>query len=56
MLALDPRGLNTVQLGEQTIRAGVLLSGPFDFAPFREWRGRAAFGSYHDPADTQPIV
>jgi acetyl esterase/lipase len=55
MLALDPRWLNGVQLGEQTIRAGVLLSGPFDFAPFREWRGRAAFGSYHDPADTQPI-
>jgi acetyl esterase/lipase len=55
MLALDPRWLNGVQLGKQTIRAGVLLSGPFDFAPFREWRGRAAFGAYHDPADTQPI-
>lgn len=55
MLALDPRWLGTVQLGPETIRAGVLLSGPFDFAPFREWRGRATFGTYHDPADTQPI-
>jgi acetyl esterase/lipase len=55
MLALDPRWLGTVQLPPSTIRAGVLMSGPFDFAPFREWRGRAAFGSYHDPAETQPI-
>jgi acetyl esterase/lipase len=55
MLALDPRWLNAVQLGPETIRAGVLLSGPFDFAPFREWRGRATFGAYHDPAETQPI-
>lgn len=55
MLALDPRWLDAVQLGTDTIRAGVLLSGPFDFAPFREWRGRATFGTYHDPSDTQPI-
>jgi acetyl esterase/lipase len=55
MLALDPRWLSAVQLPPETIRAGVLLSGPFDFAPFREWRGRAAFGAYPDPADTQPI-
>lgn len=55
MLALDPRWLAAVQLPPSTIRAGVLLSGPFDFAPFREWRGRATFGSHHDPAETQPI-
>lgn len=55
MLALDPRWLEAVQLPPGTIRAGVLMSGPFDFAPFREWRGRAAFGSHHDPAETQPI-
>ncbi|GAA4010408.1 alpha/beta hydrolase [Sphingomonas swuensis] len=55
MLALDPRWLTSVQLPPSTIKAGVLLSGPFDFAPFREWRGRATFGSYHDPAETQPI-
>ncbi|GAA4000946.1 alpha/beta hydrolase [Sphingomonas humi] len=55
MLALDPRWLASVQLPSDTIKAGVLLSGPFDFAPFREWRGRATFGGYHDPAETQPI-
>lgn len=55
MLALDPRWLAAVQLPPTTIKAGVLLSGPFDFAPFREWRGRATFGTYPDPADTQPI-
>lgn len=55
MLALDPRWLGAVQIPSDTIRAGVLLSGPFDFAPFREWRGRATFGTYHDPAETQPI-
>lgn len=55
MLALDPRWLASVQLPSDTIKAGVLLSGPFDFAPFREWRGRATFGTYHDPAETQPI-
>ena len=55
MLALDPRWLAAVQLPPETIRSGVLLSGPFDFAPFREWRGRATFGLYPDPAATQPI-
>lgn len=55
MLALDQRWVASVQLPPHTIKAGVLLSGPFDFAPFREWRGRATFGTYHDPAETQPI-
>lgn len=55
MLALDPRWLAAVQLPPTLVKAGVLLSGPFDFAPFREWRGRATFGLYPDPAETQPI-
>lgn len=55
MLALDPRWMHAVQLPAGLIKAGVLLSGPFDFAPFREWRGRATFGAFHDPAETQPI-
>ena len=55
MLALDPRWLAAVHLPPHTVKAGALLSGPFDFAPFREWRGRAAFGSHPDPAETQPI-
>jgi acetyl esterase/lipase len=44
-----------VQLPPSAVQAGVLISGPYDFAPFREWRGRAAFGSHPDPAETQPI-
>lgn len=55
MLALDHRWLATVQMPPSLIKTGVLVSGPYDFAPFREWRGRAAFGSHHDPAETQPI-
>ncbi len=55
MLALDGRWLNAVQLPADTVKAGVLMSGPFDFAPFREWRGRATFGGHPDPAETQPI-
>jgi acetyl esterase/lipase len=56
MLALDTRWLAGVQLPQTTIRAAALLSGPYDFAPFRESRGRAAFGHWHDPAETQPVT
>lgn len=52
MLALDRRWL-----GEQAglVKAGALLSGPYDFAPFRESRGRNAFGHWPKPAETQPV-
>lgn len=55
MLAIDPRWLEGVKLPSETIRAGVLMSGPYDFAPFRERRGRGAFGHWPDPAETQPV-
>ena len=55
MLALDPRWTDSALLPRDTVKAGVLLSGPFDFAPFREWRGRATFGSFPDPFETQPV-
>lgn len=55
MLVLDERWLAEVNLPPETIDAAALLSGPYDFAPFREFRGRAAFGHWHDPAETQPI-
>jgi acetyl esterase/lipase len=32
-----------------------LLSGPYDFYPFTEERGRAAFGEFANPMETQPI-
>lgn len=56
MLALDTRWLAGVQLPPTTIKAAALLSGPYDFAPFRESRGRAAFGHWPDPAETQPVT
>jgi acetyl esterase/lipase len=52
MLALDPRWLGQDQ---SIIKAGVLFSGPYDFAPFRESRGRNAFGHWPDPHETQPV-
>jgi acetyl esterase/lipase len=55
MLALDPRFLNSAGVDAGTIRAAALLSGPYDFYPFTEARGRAAFGSYASPRETQPI-
>ena len=56
MLAIDRRWLEGVKLPQDTISAAVLLSGPYDFAPFRERRGRGAFGHWPDPAETQPIT
>ncbi|MFC7536447.1 alpha/beta hydrolase [Sphingomonas sp. GCM10030256] len=56
MLALDTRWLDGVGLPRDTVKAAVLLSGPYDFAPFRERRGRQAFGHWPDPVETQPIT
>jgi acetyl esterase/lipase len=55
MLAIDRRWFDGVGIPQGTIKAGVLLSGPYDFAPFRERRGRSAFGHWPDPAETQPV-
>ena len=55
MLVLDPRYLNRAGVDARTIRAAALLSGPYDFYPFTEGRGRAAFGAYAGPRDSQPI-
>jgi acetyl esterase/lipase len=55
MLALDPRFLKQARVDPKTIRAAALLSGPTDFYPFTEARGRAAFGAWKQPRDTQPI-
>lgn len=55
MLVLDTRFLENAGVDSGTIRAAALLSGPYDFYPFTEARGRAAFGSFERPGDTQPI-
>jgi acetyl esterase/lipase len=56
MLALDTRWLDGVHLPPDTIKGAALISGPYDFAPFREYRGRAAFAHWPDPVETQPIT
>ena len=56
MLALDTRWLDGVHLPADTIKGAALISGPYDFAPFREYRGRAAFAHWPDPVETQPIT
>jgi acetyl esterase/lipase len=55
MLALDQRFLRDAGVDPATVRAAALLSGPYDFLPFTEARGRAAFAAHPVPAETQPI-
>lgn len=55
MLALEPRFLAAAGVEPNAIRSAALLSGPYDFYPFTEARGRAAFGAWKSPRDTQPI-
>lgn len=56
MLALDRRYLERVGVDPKIIRAAALLSGPYDFYPFTELRGRNAFGAWKKPLETQPIT
>lgn len=56
MLALDPRFLRDAGVDPKIVRAAALLSGPYDFYPFTEARGRNAFGAWPKPAETQPIT
>jgi acetyl esterase/lipase len=56
MLALDPRYLRAQGVDPKIIRSAALLSGPYDFYPLTEARGRAAFGQWKAPAETQPIT
>ena len=55
MLALDRHYLADVGVDPGIIRAAALLSGPYDFYPFTEQRGRDALGQWPRPAETQPI-
>jgi len=55
MLALDPHYLRDAGVDPAAIRAAALLSGPYDFYPFTEQRGRAAFGAWPRPGETQPV-
>ncbi len=55
MLALDPHFLRDAGVPAGTIKAAALLSGPYDFYPFTEVRGRDALSNWPRPAETQPI-
>ena len=55
MLTLDQRFLRNAGVEPSTIRAAALLSGPYDFHPFTESRGRNAFGRWPNPRETQPV-
>ena len=56
MLSLDPRYLRGVGVDPGSIRSAALLSGPYDFYPFTEQRGRDALGAWPRPAETQPVT
>lgn len=55
MLALDSHYLEDVGVDPAIVRAAALLSGPYDFYPFTEQRGRDALGSWPRPLETQPV-
>lgn len=55
MLALDRKWLKQAGVDPGIIKAGALLAGPYDFAPFNESRGRNAFGHWAQVHETQPV-
>ena len=56
MLALDTRYLREAGVDPAIVRAGALLSGPYDFFPWDSPRAVAAFGEWPKPRETQPIA
>lgn len=55
MLALDRHYLADAGVDPAIVRSAALLSGPYDFYPFTEQRGRDALGQWPRPRETQPI-
>jgi acetyl esterase/lipase len=55
MLALDPRWLRAEGVDPGIVKAGVGLSGPYDFYPFTSKRAVDAMQGVADPAMTQPV-
>lgn len=56
MLALDRHFLADIGVDPAIVRAAALLSGPYDFLPFKDKRAIDAFGAWPKPAETQPIA
>lgn len=55
MLALDSKRLTAAGVDPGFIKAGVGLSGPYDFYPFDKKRSIDAMGQWPRPLETQPI-
>lgn len=55
MLALDPRWLDAEGVDRRIVKAGIGLSGPYDFYPFTKRRSIDAMKGAPDPLLTQPI-
>ena len=56
MLALDAKRLAAAGADPAIIKAGVGLSGPYDFHPFTSERAIAAFSEWPRSEETQPIT
>ena len=55
MLSLDRHFLTNAGIDPAIVCAAALMSGPYDFYPFTEQRGRNALGHWPRPLETQPI-
>ena len=55
MLALDRHYLDAAGVKPGAIKGAALLSGPYDFYPWTEERGRDALGNWPRPLETQPV-
>jgi acetyl esterase/lipase len=56
MLALDGHYLSDIGVDPKIIRAGVGLSGPYDFIPFDSKRSINAMYQWPRPLETQPVT
>lgn len=56
MLALDAKRLAAAGIDPGFVKAGVGLSGPYDFYPFTSDRSIAAMSQWPRPEETQPIA
>ncbi len=56
MLALNPQYLTEIGVDPKIIKAGVGLSGPYDFIPFDSRRSIDAMHLWPRPLETQPVT
>jgi acetyl esterase/lipase len=56
MLALNPKYLSDIGVDPKIIKAGIGLSGPYDFIPFDSKRSIDAMHLWPRPLETQPVT